>query len=108
MWTLELLGYGLLLYHFMLPVPRRRYIIWLSLIHIYGQYTSASDYFTVGRTNVTTDNIKNAFTSTTVTVSYTHLDVYKRQLVCRFCKSENQMMPVTVRISKACLYQIDS
>ena len=27
-WTLELLGYGLLLYHFMLPVPRRRYIIW--------------------------------------------------------------------------------
>ena len=28
MWTLELLGYGLLLYHFMLPVPRRRYIIW--------------------------------------------------------------------------------
>ena len=24
----ELLGYGLLLYHFMLPVPRRRYIIW--------------------------------------------------------------------------------
>ena len=34
---------------------------------MYGQYTSASDYFTVGRTNVTTDNIKNAFTSTTVT-----------------------------------------
>lgn len=28
MWTLELLEYGLLLYHFMLPVPRRRYIIW--------------------------------------------------------------------------------
>ncbi|KAA5406399.1 hypothetical protein F2Y87_29830, partial [Bacteroides cellulosilyticus] len=36
-------------------------------VTMYGQYTSASDYFTVGRTNVTTDNIKNAFTSTTVT-----------------------------------------
>ena len=36
-------------------------------VTMYGQYTSASDYFTVGRTNVTTDSIKNAFTSTTVT-----------------------------------------
>ena len=36
-------------------------------VTMYGQYTSASDYFTVGRTNVTTTNIKNAFTSTTVT-----------------------------------------
>ena len=36
-------------------------------VTMYGQYTSASDYFTVGRTKVTTDNIKNAFTSTTVT-----------------------------------------
>ena len=36
-------------------------------VTMYGQYTSASDYFTVGRTNVTTDNIKNAFTSTIVT-----------------------------------------
>ena len=36
-------------------------------VTMYGQYTSASDYFTVGRTNVSTTNIKNAFTSTTVT-----------------------------------------
>ena len=39
---------------------------------MYGQYTSASDYFTVSRTHASVKSIVNAFTSTN-TVSYTHL-----------------------------------
>ena len=36
-------------------------------VTMYGQYTSASDYFVVSRASAKTTDIKNAFTSTTVT-----------------------------------------